>query len=149
MTSLTITPRDPIVARDGRPFSAAQRRMRSLGWPYPSVLAGSLRTLLGKLSGLPFSAEVSRELREVEVAGPLPVLAGELYFPAPADIVIQEDDHTPPARMLYAARPRDPAGAGCDLPLQGMLLGVVELLPGAVVRLVTLSPDRVVIPGLE
>ena len=48
---LSLTPRDPVVARDGRPFSSGLR-MKSLDWLYPSVLAGSLRTLLGGLEGL-------------------------------------------------------------------------------------------------
>jgi CRISPR-associated protein Cmr3 len=46
MRSILITPLDPVIARDGRPFNAGTR-MKGLDWPYPSVLAGSLRTLLG------------------------------------------------------------------------------------------------------
>ncbi len=43
-TTLDITCRDPIVARDGRPFGRGQStRMRSLTWPTPSLVAGSLR----------------------------------------------------------------------------------------------------------
>jgi hypothetical protein len=49
-TYIEIEAHDPIVARDGRPFGVGQR-MKSLDWPYPSVLARSMRTLLGKING--------------------------------------------------------------------------------------------------
>src|ERR1039458_8816544 len=42
MNQIVIAPLDPVVARDGRPFNAGMR-MKGLGWPYPSVLAGSDR----------------------------------------------------------------------------------------------------------
>lgn len=45
ITYLKITSHDPIIARDGRPFGLGIR-MKSLDWPYPSVLAGSVRTML-------------------------------------------------------------------------------------------------------
>ena len=48
---LLLTAHDPIVARDGRPFGVGQGyRMKGLDWPYPSVIAGSLRTALVKAS---------------------------------------------------------------------------------------------------
>ena len=97
---LTLTPRDPLIARDGRPFSAGIR-MKSLDWFYPSVLAGSLRTLLGqKQGGFPpqGSDEYSRlvqSLKQVECAGPFPCVMRdgkppELYSPRPADFVVRK-----------------------------------------------------------
>jgi len=110
MTSIRITPLDPVIARDGRPFNAGTR-MKGLDWPYPSVLAGSLRTLLGKLEGKGFPPETVRELKEVEVAGPLPINGDGLYFPAAADLVLDA------ARVPHAARPgAADANAGHDLP---------------------------------
>ena len=47
MIVLDIIPHDTIVTRDGRPLGTGTRR-RSAGWVYPSVLAGSLRTMRGK-----------------------------------------------------------------------------------------------------
>ena len=68
-TSLEITCRDPIVCRDGRPFGAGQgNRMRSLDWPLPSVVAGSLRSALGNSANREFSPAVAQELLGVEVA---------------------------------------------------------------------------------
>jgi CRISPR-associated protein Cmr3 len=44
--------RDPLIARDGRPFGTGQgSRMRSLDWLLPSVLAGSFRSLVGENCG--------------------------------------------------------------------------------------------------
>ena len=118
MSWLSITPREPIIARDGRPFSATQRRMRSLDWPYPSVLAGSLRTLLAKQAELEFTAAVSERLRQIAVAGPLPLRDGSLYFPAPSDIAVRDHDGE---REWVAARPRELGTGGMNLPDPALL----------------------------
>lgn len=90
---LTLTPRDPLIARDGRPFGSSQgARMKSLNWPYPSVLAGSLRSLLGKQADASFTDEVVKTLKEIVIGGPLPLLSDELYFSTPRDIVVYEED---------------------------------------------------------
>lgn len=113
---LTLTPRDPLIARDGRPFGAGQgHRMRSLNWPYPSVLAGALRTLLGKMNGGDFSSEnLLSALKRLRVAGPLLQANQELYFPAPADLIVWEDEERQ-QRIVMPLRP-DLNAKGCDLP---------------------------------
>lgn len=119
---LTLTPRDPLIARDGRPFGAGQGvRMHVLDWPYPSVLAGSLRTLLGKLEGGDFAEQTIKTLKEITVAGPFPQVNGELYFPAPRDLLVWEDEEEPSAEKKRQVMPLRPMpsrtdGAGCDLP---------------------------------
>jgi len=141
-TYLTITPHDPIIARDGRPFGISQRRMHSLNWPYPSVLAGSLRTMLGKLTGADFrNKETIAALKNVSVSGPLPLWEGKLFFPAPKDLLVQEDEN---ARYAYALRPmkmrEENDGrerGGCDLPKGDLLPTLLpkwapEFKPGAV-----------------
>jgi CRISPR-associated protein Cmr3 len=112
MNQIVIAPLDPVVARDGRPFNAGMR-MKGLGWPYPSVLAGSLRTLLGKLQGGGFPEKTVQELKDIEIAGPLPLKDGQLYFPAAADLVF-DAGHC----EWYAARPGRLTGAAptCSLP---------------------------------
>lgn len=115
---VTITPRDPLIARDGRPFGVGQgNRMRSLNWPYPSVLAGALRTLLGKINGGNFSLEHINALKRLSVAGPLLQANQELYFPAPADLLVWEDEEEQ-QRRLMPLRPMflAPGEGGCDLP---------------------------------
>ena len=87
MTSyLSLSPRDPIVARDGRPFNAGGgNRMRSLEWIYPQLASGSFRSMLGKLDGADFGNPAFRDqLKAVNVAGPFPEWNGELYFPVRA-----------------------------------------------------------------
>jgi CRISPR-associated protein Cmr3 len=113
---LDITCRDPIVARDGRPFGVGQgNRMRSLDWPLPSVLAGSLRTALGKAAKRDFSTEAAQDLLQVEVAGPLPCANSQLYLPAPEDCVLHPD-----GRVLRAV-PQSEYGGGCDWPAAGLM----------------------------
>jgi CRISPR-associated protein Cmr3 len=125
-TYLTITPHDPIIARDGRPFGIGQRRMRSLTWPYPSVLAGSLRTIIGKQIGTDFKeAVIVRALKNISVSGPLPLWSDKLFFPAPKDILVRDDGDR---RQAYALRPKkmkkmseDNGREGCDLPKGNLL----------------------------
>jgi CRISPR-associated protein Cmr3 len=114
-TMLDITCRDAIVARDGRPFGAGQgNRMRSLDWPLPSVLAGSLRTTLGKAAKRDFKMAV-QELLQVEVAGPFPRANGQIYLPAPEDCVVH------PKQGALRAVPQSQHGGGCDWPVAGLV----------------------------
>ena len=126
---LTITPHDPIIARDGRPFGIGQGvRMKSLNWPYPSVLAGSLRTMLGKLTGADFKQNVTiKALKMISVAGPLPLLDGQIFLTAPKDILVREEGKN---REAFSIRPQKLApGNGCDLPECGL---VPAMLPNSV-----------------
>jgi len=120
---VTITPRDPLIARDGRPFGIGQgNRMRSLDWLYPSVLAGSLRTLLGKRTDPTFGPETVKALKGLSVAGPLPAVDRTLFLPRPLDCVVSEKGGN---RRCLSLRPRPFGdGEGCDLPagLQPVLL---------------------------
>ncbi|MBM3215929.1 CRISPR-associated protein Cmr3 [Candidatus Poribacteria bacterium] len=116
-TFLELTCRDPIVSRDGRPFGVGQgNRMKSVGWLLPSVVAGSLRTMIGKAAGRDFSDATAKDLLQMSVAGVFPVADGRLYYPAPNDCVVEKpDDGAKPAihqGKLEAIRD----GEGCDLP---------------------------------
>ena len=87
-TYLTLDGLDPIVSRDSRPFGINQgTRMRSLSWLLPSVVAGTLRTVLIKTDPhRDFSGNTPQQLLEkVAVAGVFPVAESELYLPAPLD----------------------------------------------------------------
>lgn len=101
-----VVAREPLIARDGRPFLAGSR-MKSVDWVYPSVAAGSVRTMTGKAAGR-FDVEA---LKRIQVAGPLPARGGELYVPAPLDCVVR----TEPAAAL-AARPREKLAGRTNLP---------------------------------
>lgn len=115
VTYISITPHDPIIARDSLPFGAGLR-MKSLDWPYPSVLAGSVRTALGKINCSDFKdPKIVQALKEVSVFGPLPLIGDQLYFPSPRDLLVDGSDEKHP--KTYAIRPVVmQAGEGCDLP---------------------------------
>jgi len=114
---LRITPRDPIIARDGRPFGLNQgNRMRSLGWPLPSVVAGSLRTALVKAEpSLDFTSDTPTRLMTIEVAGIFPTIGDELYLPAPSDAVAEPTQDGKGVETIHRLTPQSNFG-GCDFP---------------------------------
>lgn len=93
MQQIVIYPRDPLVARDGRPFGRGVcNRMYSLPWPYPSVVAGSFRTMLGKeVAGKrqAFSdQQFLEQLKKIRVRGPLFWHDNKgLYFQRPSNFL--------------------------------------------------------------
>jgi CRISPR-associated protein Cmr3 len=112
--TVRITCRDPIVSRDGRPFGPEQgNRMRAVEWPLPSVVAGSLRTTVGKAAGKEFSDTTASELLHVSVSSVFPEHEGVLYLPAPDDCVYHPD------KGPLRARPDGDEDA-CDLPAEGL-----------------------------
>lgn len=124
-TYIEIDAHDPIVARDGRPFGVGQR-MKSLDWPYPSVLAGSMRTLLGKMNG-GFLGKDAKKLVEnllnICIDGPFPLKDHQLYFPAPKDILAKKNGKKWTAIPLRPVSPEN--GSGCDFPNVGLLPAMI------------------------
>lgn len=113
---LQLTPHDPLVARDGRPFGAGQgNRMRGLPWPLPSVVAGSFRTALVKAGSGDFSGDIPQRLMQIAVAGVFPVHGGELYLPSPNDAVAEPNENGKGIKFLHRVVPQ-PITGGCDLP---------------------------------
>lgn len=115
---LQLTPHDPLIARDGRPFGERQgNRMRGLSWPLPSVVAGSFRTALVKSNpawDFTWKYFTETELKAVEVAGVLPVYNERLYYPAPLDCAYHKETHE-----IFRAQPQKvDDGCGTDLPEQ-------------------------------
>ncbi|MEW6309280.1 MAG: type III-B CRISPR module-associated protein Cmr3 [Bacillota bacterium] len=119
IAAVRISPRDPLIARDGRPFSpGGSNRVRCLDWPYPSTMAGAMRTLLGNRSAPArngrFDEALISRLKRVEVGGPFFSYQGQLFWQAPRDLLPVGDDDGIRARPL---RPQPCAsGAGCNLP---------------------------------
>jgi CRISPR-associated protein Cmr3 len=120
---LRLEARDPLIVRDARPFGAGSR-MKSLDWPRPSLLAGAVRSLLGKEAGGSFDEKTVSILKEIEVAGPLPLVGRDLFLPAPGDFVAEKGS-SPGGEISsldrlgrsYALRPEIPAeGEGTNLP---------------------------------
>lgn len=124
---LQLSPHDPLVARDGRPFGEGQgNRMRGMSWPLPSVLAGSFRTALVKSStGLDFLGTMPQRLMKIAVAGPFPILMNngnpsEMYLPAPSDAVVEHREDGSGIKRVHRSVPQKIDG-GCDLPANGLL----------------------------
>ena len=82
-----ITPIDPLISRDARPFGAGGR-VRSLDWLTQTAAAGAVRTALWKDLEDRDSDESLKALRSVKIRGPFPMLEGRLYFPRPLDIAV-------------------------------------------------------------
>jgi CRISPR-associated protein Cmr3 len=79
------------------------------------MVAGSLRTLIGKIHG-GFEPE---ELLQIAVRGPLPARKYGVYFPTPADMVVG------PGRKALRSAPRD-VGAASWMPEKGLLPCLLE-----------------------
>jgi CRISPR-associated protein Cmr3 len=119
-TFLQLTPQDPLVARDGRPFGAGQgQRMRGLPWLLPSVVAGSFRSALVKAGSRDFSDDIRQRLMQIAVAGAFPVHGGKLYLPAPNDAVAEPNENGKGIKFLHRVVPQ-PITGGCDLPEDGL-----------------------------
>jgi CRISPR-associated protein Cmr3 len=96
MTYWLILPRDPLIFRDGRPFTAIPgSRATTLAFPFPSTLAGATRTMAGTdASNGDFDKSRIAELMEKKIRGPVLVRLNERgefaswLFPAPADSVL-------------------------------------------------------------
>lgn len=122
---LRITAHDPLIARDGRPFGLGIR-MKSLDWLYPSVLAGSLRTMLGNAQDCSFDNKKTIDsLKCISISGPLPYFQGKIYIPAPKDLLVKEENKKR-EQYSYAIRPVNTksdgwSGSNCDLPIGDLL----------------------------
>jgi CRISPR-associated protein Cmr3 len=127
MSVWLIEPLDPLIARDGRP--AAVGRFTTTGFPYPSMIAGAVRTRMGSENGaFTLAGNALEELKEkVHVRGPLlaelsPEDGTVLQWlaPAPRDAVfLQENGIT--ARRRLAPRPLESGQAMDSLVEKGLL----------------------------
>lgn len=113
MSVWLIEPRDPLIFRDGRPFNATPgARAKTLSFPFPSTLAGAVRTRAGQdESGIFDNAKIT-ELLQVGIRGPVLVELDQQdswYFPAPQDcFVIQPKDQDEKFGKQLWARPIGP-----------------------------------------
>ena len=104
LTNWLIVPHDPLIFRDGKPFTATPgARAASLPFPFPSTIAGAVRTLSGALAnGGAFPANDERVIQQVlgyRVVGPFLFerKRNEPLFPAPRDALLlrleSHDEH--------------------------------------------------------
>ena len=72
MTLWILEPRDPLVFRDGRAFDAVPgARAVSLSFPFPSTIAGAVRTREGLDHDGRFQAEKIPHVKRIGIRGPL------------------------------------------------------------------------------
>lgn len=90
MKAYTITPIDPLVLGDGRPFGTEPGAQAAGGLflPPPSTLAGALRTTMGRQSGRIPAASDWEGWAKQPVHGPLLVEGGRVLLDAPSDMVL-------------------------------------------------------------
>jgi CRISPR-associated protein Cmr3 len=97
VTLWIIEPHDPLIVRDGRPFSAIPGAQAvSLSFPFPSTTTGGVRTRAGLKEDI-FDIAMIQKVKEIQVRGPL---LAELpnddsspikwLIPAPGDALIFE-----------------------------------------------------------
>lgn len=102
MTLWIIEPRDPLIARDGRPFGPDPgARAESLSFPPPSMVVGSLRHKAGLTANGHFDKASIDHIKSLTMRGPLLVELDhdgqfkQFLFPAPADVVAFESEPAP------------------------------------------------------
>lgn len=102
MSLKLVIPRDPLIFRDGKPFTAVPgERSKSLPFPYPATLAGAIRTRVGTKSDGEFDKSQIADLIKISMCGPVLVeldVDGKIklddrkdivcFFPAPADALL-------------------------------------------------------------
>ncbi len=121
-----IEPRDPLIARDGRPFGRTPgAQARSLPFPFPSTTAGGFRTHVWQQMGQPTDQEHIATIKKTAVRGPLlvellPDNATRWMAPAPADALFFTPDATGTDAEKQGIRKRlvplnSPDGAQTDL----------------------------------
>lgn len=123
---VVVTPRDPVIVRDGRPFGTGGR-MKPLSWPTPSLVAGSLRCIVGlrRNGGGVFDEELVKGVLKLAMAGPLGYADGKLWLPAPRDIVCFVKEGKPNYMILRPKRMAD--GEDCNLPHPSLLPSGVDV----------------------
>ena len=134
--ALSIHPRDPLILRDARPFSDNPgARAVTLPWPWPSTVAGMLRTHIGIMAGVDWNGTGPDLVRQIGLRGPLllakrtAAASWSVYFPFPADAVLLRDNtgdaeaikNPAKAVRLRPVETNDLTnGAGSDLPMPGL-----------------------------
>lgn len=99
MTTWILKPRDTLLVRDARPSYAGTGGLRTLDFPWPSSLAGLVRTLIGSAKSGRFDLDIGAA-KQIAIRGPLLVelnAAGQpvgkdgansgLFVPAPSDCI--------------------------------------------------------------
>ena len=152
--AILIRPRDPLVLRDARPFSAEPgARAFCLPWPLPRTVAGTLRTHIGNCAeprlDWNLRADADRARRSTVSHGPLMVgqdtTDGEwhAYVPAPRDVVFYRtpDDESNELKAMVLRPQSVGNGEGCDLPEPPVSPGTGKALANLALRPLAVTED--------
>ena len=134
MTTWIVEPRDTLVVRDGRPIQEGSPPMHSLDFPWPSTIAGLVRTRIGTNEHGQFKMTPT-DARKIQVHGPWLATLNEKgnitehLLPAPQDCVwhvIERKNHVPSKweRRRLAPIAKLPDGCATDLNPAYQLVGV-------------------------
>jgi CRISPR-associated protein Cmr3 len=132
-STLLIEPYDPVIFRDGRPFTDGLPST-TLPFPLPATIAGAIRSRSGE--GLDFDDDaVLKKILSIRQVGPFAAswnevsAKWELAFPAPADAVpFSDGEESIEFEPLRPVRP-SPSG-GCDLPKDMLPLSIAAVRSG-------------------
>ncbi|MBP1999088.1 CRISPR-associated protein Cmr3 [Paenibacillus shirakamiensis] len=104
---LQATPLDPLMIRDGRPFNRTPGiRAYTLNDVTPSVMAGTIRTMLAKRRQHELGqASPLSYFSKLIIRGPLHRWRGNLYFPMPQDAEFFEDEDQVRLQCIVPIRP--------------------------------------------
>lgn len=138
MSVWLIQPRDPLIFRDGKPFNATPgAQATSLPFPYPSVLAGGMRTRAGQNEAGWFNPNQPLDrLRRLSIRGPILARidvegrAKEWYLPAPADCLVTKSDDEFKGQRYWAHPVAIPAGAATNLAADLLLVSANPVVKG-------------------
>lgn len=123
MTLWLIVPRDPLIFRDGKPFTSAPgERAKSLTFPYPSTIAGAVRSIAGTDSTTGrFEKKLIPELLNMKIRGPVLVELNEngdiadWLYPAPADALLLSTKSKDEALCFSLAPIEIPEGSSSNI----------------------------------
>lgn len=137
MTTWILKPRDTLLVRDARPSYAGTGGLRTLDFPWPSSLAGLVRTLIGSAKSGSFDLDIPAA-KQIAIRGPLLVelnAAGQpigddgansgLFVPAPSDCIwYREADASDQRKTVWVRRRLEPVDyrkehPGCCTDLDG------------------------------
>ena len=126
-----INPRDPLIFRDGRPFHAdASVKASTMAFPYPSTIAGAVRTICGTDSetGLFNTNDIDKVLK-IGITGPLLVEEQfnenriQFLLPSPADCLVLNTFQNKNKGERVWLRPIKLPKGSCSNSTQELLIG--------------------------
>jgi len=115
MYSYKITPKQPLIFRDGKPFGTDDNIADTLPFPLPSTIAGALRTAWADSEGKDYTdSKQIEKIKSTSVCGPLLTRSiftetqetTELLFPSPADAVCLLADNKTESH-IYRLQPQN------------------------------------------